>query len=374
MTTATDVADALTGRRGAVAIRHRFERRTKVNAFVDDISTGVVRYSGGITLDNTRPVARTLSVELRPALLPSDFDPDSDIIGAYAEIFAGGLWTRYPMGLFQLDSWKDVRSASEIAYQVTGSDLMTLLYEQGTEDTYTVAAGTRYVDAITRILDRFGLQYTMPSINTILPVAMTWNVGAQWGAMANDLAEGMGAFYLWADENGFVTTRALVDPFLESASVAYTTDAEPRMIRPGFTRSYDRSRFPNRIVMQVKDPTRDAYSIAYVNDDDDSPISTLARGTQTQQVSGDRMANTAVMDTVGSYLLRDASCQAQQARILTHPDPRRTNREFYSVTVQGAEYATLWQARGWRYSFALGETMQHDIGRVSKVDVSRVML
>lgn len=376
MTTPTDtqIAQTLAGYRTGISSRFRFERRTKTYDLIDDISEGVVMGSGQIQLDNTRPIARTLSLDLRPSLLPADFDSEIDIIAAFSEVLVAGTWQRFPLGLFQIDSLRDVRTPNQTVWTITGADLMTLLWEQDTTDTYTVPAGTRYVDAIAAVIAPFGLRLDLPAIGYTTPVAFTWPVGAKWGDIANALAQGMGAFPLWADAEGYITTRQLVMPIDEIPDTVYSTANEPLMLRPSLIRSRDRSRYPNRTVIKVSDPLRTAQAIAYTNDDDDSPIAISKRGTSSQEISGDRMANTTVMDLVGHYSLCDSSCRAQQAQLITHPDPRRTSRETYTLTVEDIEGESKWRVISWRLPLANGATMQHSVGRATEIDMTRTVL
>lgn len=80
--TAGQVERALAGLDGPVAVRFRWERRTVLNQFRDDISAAVYDDSTPrLTLDNQRAVLRDIrGISFRLQELPPDFNPDTDVV------------------------------------------------------------------------------------------------------------------------------------------------------------------------------------------------------------------------------------------------------------------------------------------------------
>lgn len=64
---------------------------------------------------------------------------------------------------------------------------------------------------------------------------------------------------------------------------------------------------------------------------------------------------------------------AQKGTLNTFPDPRRQPHEYYLVTIEDDEVATLWRANRWRIALENSSEMQHAVGRASALATSIVI-
>lgn len=365
-----EIADALAGLSGPVSIRYRYEQRDHTFTFQNDLTDAVEDAS--VTLDNHRAITRTARFRIRATSLPADFDPDNDHVAVFAELRVINQYVRYPLGLFHLDSIREIPTPNgNEMWESTGADVIIHLFESTTTQPYIIPAGTLYTAEVERLLLAVGLRSNIAPSTLRTPVAFTWAPDKSFGEIVNDLLTGINYFPIWADAEGVATSRRRLDPYAEPQAVSYTTADEPRMVRPEFTRQRERGRYTNRVIVTISDPARARASVQVTNDDDDSPISTVNKHAVTSSgINADRIVDTAMMAEVGAYLLRDASANAQLSTLGTHPDPRRQAHEFYSVTLENSEVESPWRAEGWTYDCRTGATMQHQLGRASRVDVT----
>jgi len=375
--TDAEIADALSGRHGPVAMRFRFEQRTLWNEFVQDLDAAVILNVGEIIVDNTRAVVWTCDLRVRPQLLPATFDPDTDHFAIFAEAFAGqylgtGEWVPFQLGLYSMDEVRATPSANnQEAWDVRAADVSLLLFEKYTQVSYTVAAGARFTDTVYALITGLGLRAQITDSGLTLPVARTWPSNTPYGTIVNALLKAINYHPAFADNEGIVTSTPRLAPSTETADVAYTTEAEPRMIRPGFQRLRNRNLYPNRVTVVNRDANRAPFAVEGINDDPDSLVSTVVKGSVTSiEVDGSLVPSTAVAAAVASYELQAAAGEAERGTLSTHPDPRRGPRDFYEITFEGAEVATLWRSLGWRLALRTGTKMDHQIARASQVDVT----
>lgn len=279
--TAAQVADALSGRYGAVDLRFRYSRRTRANEFIDDLDA-VVGY-GSISLDNTRAVMRDLKVTLKSSLLPADFALGSDIVGVAVEVYVPQVqqWVSMQVGLFLLDAGEThIRGAlagNELIPAV-GGDLAMLLIGSVRTAATTVTAGTNYVTAVETILARHGLAYSIPATTDVVPHDLTWPAGTNEWVICRDLLIGINYFPLWFTATGVAKSKVRVSPSDETAAVIYQNTAEPRMVSglDDYVSGIDRKPV-NRASVIIDDPRNADFGyVAAENADTAAPNSTAS--------------------------------------------------------------------------------------------------
>ena len=374
MATDAEIAAALSGSLGPVVMRYRFEQRTAVNVYQADITTAIEGCS--IDLDNDRPISRTASMTIRASSLPAAFDPDNDHIAVFAELLVNGTYERFQLGLFLLDDVTEIPMPNgQLVWNANGSSLELAVLDKYTVTSFTVAAGERYIDAAIAVLLAAGLATNIAASTLTLPVPHTWPPQTPYGQIVNDLLFGANYFPVYADAMGIMSSRPRLTPSTEIPVVSYSTAAEPRMVRATFERRRTRALYPNRFTVTNHDPTRAPSSIVAVNDDPDSPVSTVVKGIVTStDIDGSMVPNDATAIAIGSYETQKAATNALAGTLRTHPDPRRGNQEYYEVTIESQEVATLWRVVNWALDCSPGAEMTHGIARASEVDVSAGVL
>lgn len=395
--TASEIEDALAGRRGSVHLSYLFEQRGRDFSFQADLTRAVV--SGEISLDNNRAVIRTATFMLLPERLPPGFDMASDNIAVRAKLLVPVYRPGYgtvppgiriaetiiPMGLFHLDAPKKRYEDNGRSMQnVEASDLTSLLLTAKTPVPYTVASGAGYIAEVRKVLDIVGVQHSLPDTADVTPVAMAWAPGTSYGQITSDLLLGINHYPLWANGTGVFVTRERVRPETEGGNQIYSTASEPRLLISPFEKSEDRSRWANRVVVVIDDPRRTAGYALRVNNDPASAVSVASLTPAGQEpvvnpdppISGGRVVDLLTADEIADFELKDRSARSLPGTINTFPDPRRGPREFYKLTIEDVETDTLWRAESWRYSLTPGESagdMSHDVSQIVPFTTSPVI-
>lgn len=376
--TDAQIEDALAGRRGPVAIRYRFEQRTHAFDFQADVTSAIEAAS--ITLTNSTTVTRTATFSIRRAMLPATFDLDNDHIAVFAELLvpeAGNQYARFALGLFHLDRINDhISPNGNQLLDASGADVTIHLLENSISQPYSIPAGSLYTDEVEKLIIANGLLANVQPSTLRTPSLFTWPAGKAHMDIINDLLQGINYYSIWADGTGVCTSHDRGNPSQQVPDVAYSTaDDSVHMIRPDFQRQRQRARFTNRVTVAMQDAARAPASVQVTNDDDDSLVSTVNKHAVTAtQLSADRTPNQQLMFDIGAWELRDAAIQAQIAALQTHPDLRRGAHEYYRLTIEGEEAASLWRVEGWNLGLQTGATMNHTIGRASQVDVTEEVL
>ncbi len=392
---AVDVISAtLAGSRGPIAMQFVFEQRDLATfQFYADITTAVQNVQ--ITLDNDQPVARTAQFQLNARNLPATFDPSFPSkfgIQVWVQLLVQGAWQTFPFGFFYLDlPQQSFSPGGGQIWVVQGSDPTILLANRAPVNPYAVGSGTNYLSAVNSIISQFGLRQNLPSTALTTPADSPWAAGTSWLQIANDILNGINYYPLWADAQGILTTRARIDPSTEVPAVVYSTTQEPRMVSAdpnaaGFTgggafvRLVETSVQPNVVTVTIDDPLRTPAAATHTNADPTSIASTVVTGRQSllelrgSSQPGSRLVyDGSTAGQIAAFLVRDAAGRAQPAALGTIFDPRRTNREWYTLSIDTIEQATLWRVKGWTVTIDItqpGQVMVHTLHRASAVAVS----
>ena len=383
--TAGQVERALAGLDGPVAVRFRWERRTVLNQFRDDISAAVYDDSTPrLTLDNQRAVLRDIrGISFRLQELPPDFNPDTDVVAVVEQRFILGAWRDFPLGLYRLDVGETAfgEDGSSVM-QCDASDLGSLLVESGPSAPYTVAAGTNYSVAARAVLDALGLARALPDVIAVTPLVHTWAPYPEttWYDVLADLYDGINHWPPWSDVQGRFTTRPVLDPALEAPAVTYRDDAEPRLVdgHTPYRRRDEVGTIANQCIALVDDPRHpDFGSVVRENADPGAPVSTFHQPVRQLRLRHDTRPSTkAVLDAataaqVAATRLQYAAAGYRTARLVTFADPRRGAHEHYRLSLGGVEEETIWVARSWSRGLVPGAvTMEHRISRAEAIEIT----
>lgn len=366
------IAAVLSGRQGAVRSRNVAYAFTAGSDLLGQLHSAVE--SGSVTLDNTRAALRTAQLSIRPASIPTDFNPLTDFFVIAQDVFFQDIGPyRFQLGIFRLDFPQETHTAlSNEIWSVTAMDQTVVLLENNFPDAYTVAVGTVITDAVTTVLALAGQQYEVPPSPLTLPINKVWPPGTDYLTIINDLLSYINYFPLWCDRYGTFRTRARIDPALEELTVMYSTsDDTAKMIVEPWNRSYQVAAQPNRVVAVINDPLRAPQAAAAVNVDPNNRASTLNRGlTKTREDSIDGAPDAATLLAIAEIRVRDAACAAVVSTLSTFPDPRRYEHETYDLTVDLATIRAPWRCQSWTLPLTPGAKMIHNLQDATQIEIT----
>lgn len=367
-----DLANALSGRYGSVAMRFRYYHADNLNIPLANITEAFVTNECSIQLNNDRAIVRTASFVIRQSMMPANFDYLQSNVAVFVDVKILQQWWRFQLGLFRLDEPEETLgfTDNDLA-RVNASDLTVLLMQPSVGESYTVAAGTSYTAAVADVLDILGLRYVLPSTTLQTPRDFTWQPKTSYLGIINDLLTGINHFELWANVYGVFTTLPRQEPSSVTPAVAYRTDQEPRMIRPPIQRRKTSMRPTNRVIAAIKDPIRPPAAGVAENVDSNSPSSTSNVEVSAQEYNVDRIVNVTTATDWAAYMVRVLTGKGETLNLVTHFDPRRDAHEVYLVTYYDHEVETTWRVASWTYNLFAGSPMAHTLERALVLSIAR---
>lgn len=354
--------DVLTGVYGPVVYVFRYERRTKNNQFLSDVSGAI--QSCSIEANNDRTVFRTASFRVDASV--GAIDPLADHIAVFMDLkIDEELTESIQMGLFTLTVPRKTFTPDEEMWDLAASDNSIHLLEAMTTASYTIASGQNYLSEVQAILDDLGLSYALPSSTLTLPAAQTWPIGTTWSTIVTWLLSGANMYQLAFDRRGVAVTRTRISMSSRTPDVVYTGDD---FILIPIVEEAETTRLANQVVAVVNDPNRPPLSSVATNNDPDSPISVINLGrTITKIIPADAAADQSTLDDIAQSYLESEAGLYRRATLLTSIDPRRDPNEIYEVTADDLYVAEKWWCRNWRVDLTIGGQMSHTLGKVERV-------
>lgn len=274
--TAEQVIDALHGRSGSRGkVTFRYELLSK-----EDVKLGELQAQPGrVALNSLAEIKRTAVFQITEGE-GQDIDWLSDRIRpVFCLTMPDGGMIEWPLGVFILSSPIRKDENKQVKRSIEAYDSSLILKEDKFTDRYTIAAGTKYTEAIIDILNAAGIW----KINIIdhpgtLATDREFEIGTTKLTAINELLAAINYTSLWVDENGYFIAQPYVLPSSRDPEYEYRTD-DLSVIHPGSTEELDLFAVPNKWVRYVSNPDRAVILRSeYTNDLSTSPTSTINRG------------------------------------------------------------------------------------------------
>jgi len=191
-----------------------------------------------------------------------------------------------PLGVFLIAAAPEEWSDTGRVLSLELLDRSTVLDQDAVDETYTVAAGTKILSAISAVISSAGESIDVDAtVADALSSAMVWPTGTTKLQIVNDLLGAMNYDSLWVDGDGqFQATPYVLpadrSPIYELLNVVRElVDGEKSIYGNEWTRDQDLFDVPNKVIA-VQSGTGDAAALSgtYTNTDVDSPFSYPSRG------------------------------------------------------------------------------------------------
>ena len=192
----------------------------------------------------------------------------------------GGV-VEWSLGIFLLES-PIKETTGKVNTRNIGAYDKTIIVEQ---DKFTrgffIEKGTNYVTAVTRILNTAGItKITITPTHLTLPSDREYRLGTKKHLAINELLREINYTSLWIDETGFARSQPYITPAARDVTFVYDT-TKNSIVSPTFTERLDITDRPNvfiRVAINLEND--EELTSIIVNDDIQSPISTINRGRQ----------------------------------------------------------------------------------------------
>lgn len=289
--------------------------------------------------------------------------------GAATGPYGVDTFAEWPQGVFLLTS--PTRNADEngvVIRDVKAYDQLLVLSDDKFDNRHSAASGTLYTDHIATVLTGAGITGANITPSTkLIPVTKEWDPGTPKLTVINDLLAAINYESLFFDEQGVATVTPYVSPADRPPEFTYAAD-ETSVITPGVGQSLDLFDVPNKWVLVVSDPDRDALTATFTNNDPASPTSTVSRGRtivdfRTEQDAADQ----ATLDDLAKRAAFDASQVYEEITFSTGLMPIHSNHDVYTLVYPDLGVSEVYSERRWVLPLKAGATMQHIIRRVVTV-------
>jgi hypothetical protein len=313
-------------------------------------------------------------------------DPLLDWVKIVALETVGDVTTEYPLGVFRLSMPQEALGPYSQKWQLKGYDRTIQLVQDKFSEAYAVAAGSNPLEEAKTICVSAGIPESMirfPSTDKLVPTALAWAQGTAKLRAVNDLMATVGAYSVWADANGFLTTRVPVALETESPARAYRT-GQAGIVVPPAERQRDDTGIANRVVVTVKDPQM-MYSIIASLADVNHPLHPSRLGyTRTNLYDLPAATDVGVAEEYARRRLEEGLSFYTTATIKTFFDFGRAGNAFevYELDLRDKDGNVLmdgnWRVKGWSMDLQTSGRMTHELRRVEsiggQVDVSQVFM
>jgi hypothetical protein len=241
----------------------------------DDLAGGMVERHGYNTLHGTADLT-----------ISRDLDWGTALVRPYVTVSDYVNTARFNLGAYLTATPELASGEQPITHHVTGYDVLHVLNTKVGES-YTVAAGTSYLDAVETILLAQGIQryqIDQDKHDVVLGAPRSWALADRktWLDVVNDLLQGIGYRGIWSDWDGSLRAEPYQLP-TDRAAEWYHDDSDARaMLAIDSTATQDLFDAPNRWVFywaadpDGPQPVEGAGKYTFVNYTD-GPTSVEAR-------------------------------------------------------------------------------------------------
>lgn len=210
--------------------------------------------------DNQTPTVDFLTDAIRPCLILNGVE--------------------YPLGEYLAATVTTNHRAGVDYYDIEAYDYGLVLQQCTTETRVSFAANNKYTDIVQAMLLDAGID-SIICIESSAVLAATredWEIGTPYIQIINDLLGEINYSSIWFDSDGNARIEPYVPP--SAANIAHTyASGEYSIIKPDVVAVLDTYTAYNVFIAQVQSPDLPApLTATSVNDDPDSPLSTLRRG------------------------------------------------------------------------------------------------
>lgn len=265
----------------------------------------------------------------------------------------------------------DVPSGKQIAFGytgVSGSNFtgMTNVNPEVRFDQFQLNPnpGNTYTGVVDHLLTEANIPKRITSSPQTLPTVKEWEAGTPKLQIVNELLSAINYESISFDEDGFAVVKPYVSPQDRAAEYLYRDD-EMSVIYPEVMQEYDLYSIPNRWILTVSDPDRDAITVDFTNMDPASPTSTVRRGrTITSFVQGEDADSEATLIQKASRLAFESSQVFEAIEFSTGIMPIHSGNDVYGITYDPLSLNSQYSEVSWDMEMKAGSKMTHRARRI----------
>lgn len=179
-------------------------------------------------------------------------------------------------GEFVVKACRSRYEQGQLLWDIEACDQALLLQRKRQESRLHAAAGSSYMELLQALLNRAGITRILSDdCGEVLSTDRQWELGASSLSIVNELLEEIGFEPLWFDRQG----RARLSAYQPQPPVSKIYRSGDLLVAPTWESSWDVHSAQNVFVAVADSPERrESWTASAVNDDPNSPISTVHLG------------------------------------------------------------------------------------------------
>lgn len=224
--------------------------------------------------------------------------------------------------------------------------------------------GNTYTGVVDHLLTEANIPKRITASQQTLPTVKEWEAGTSKLQIVNDLLSAINYESISFDEDGFAIVKPYVSPQDRAAEFSYQ-DNDLSVIYPEMVQEYDLFSIPNRWILTVSDPDRDAITVDFTNMDPASPTSTVRRGrTITSFVQEEDSDSEATLIQKASRLAFESSQVFEAVEFSTGIMPIHSGNDVYSIVYDALTLNSQYSEVSWDMELKAGSKMTHRARRI----------
>ncbi|MCI9458659.1 MAG: hypothetical protein HFE44_17095 [Oscillospiraceae bacterium] len=314
--------------------------------------------TGSVDLDVSADIIRTASLTLTEKL---------DWLNVEIRVVEEINGKPYPLGIFVPSSpTEQVQGGGRKTYDVECYDRTIRLQQSGFIAPLLLKAGTPYLDAVQQIAEDAGAGSILIKDDQYhtLPTDRVFERGTNRLQAINSLLDEINYNPIVCLADGTFMLSAYQDKPIEHPEITYD-GTTCKALSPGYTSTLDAFHVPNVFFVTVSNPDMImSYSSQYINDNPESPFSTVRRGIEI-------VTELDPPDVIGGQEELDIWCRRKAMEITdisetitfqTLTMPVHEYKDVISLDYRG--HTGIYQETGWTIPLSAGGLMSHKARRI----------
>lgn len=319
--------------------------------------------TGSIRFDSLAEIKRMANLTLKESQF-RDIDWLNDRVRPVFHLkMKDGGYASWNMGVFLISSPTRRDGGSYIVRELELYDKTTILREDKVDKRHLIRTGTKYIDAITSIINSAGIhQVSLTPSNLTINIDKEYEIGTPKIQIINELLEEMNYTQIWVDENGMFTASPYVIPSQRDTEYTYR-DNELSIIHPDSVEELDVFATPNKWVRTLSNPEVKPITSKYENNSLSSLTSIPNRGRMIVDVDKvDDIADQATLDAYTKRIAYEASQIYGKFIFKTAIMPHHSYMDLLFIDHQRMGVSAKFTETNWRINLDGG--MEHSCRRV----------
>ena len=312
---------------------------------------------GQISYDSKNEVMRTFSGTARASSVMNLGCTDFYIMPWMCLVYKNDV-IKWPLGRFLVNPSEDYQGHAKYV-NIVGYDLGKIALDDKSDNRTFAAAGSIYTSIAGQIL---GSMYTNVNIVTSEKTSqapLEWEIGTEKLTIVNDLMKSISYNPLYFDEYGVGQLTPYVVPEDREIERIYQ-DGQMSIIVDGLNVESSKFEVPNKFIRYVENPDAPYLISTYVNDDEDSPYSTVNRGRTI--VDADSVDDIASQSDLDAYVRKVAIEKTQAVETIEFSTLNMPGHGFQNCLLLKVDYYDInskYIEVGWEMDLSRGGLMTH---------------